>query len=309
MRTICPVFAALMRHALPCRTCCIVVLQAAVNYNSTRMFVWRLLRNVSIGEGGQRTCNFPGYIAAQTHLFGQVLPDYRQQPTNDDESGLNPAKPAPDPAAAGSLEADTPPGDHVYSLSFGYVPSAFELPEDAQDKFMQVWGQFLPVWIRIYCLSTACLFLVVASTVLGQHGLVCSHSRQHAAVLKLLFWVLQVCSNSAVHQQGLWGALSELYVSVCRFLLLRCDCIRCADPECDTEAAAAATVRREPVGAPAAATPGLVHASRSVDCPAMALAQVSAIMSGSASLILCCMLAEFGTSTISHAFSLPAECV
>jgi hypothetical protein len=31
-----------------------------------------------------------------------------------------------------------PPGDSVHSLSFGYVPSWFQLPADAQDKFMQV---------------------------------------------------------------------------------------------------------------------------------------------------------------------------
>jgi hypothetical protein len=122
-----------------------LLLQAAVNYNSTRVFVWRLLRNVSIGEGGKRTCDFPsGYIAAQTHLFGQVLPDNRRQPTSDDDSAVEvaTASAGPDAAAAGSDGAATPPGDDVYSLSFGYVSSAFKLPQDAQDKFMQVRGQF-----------------------------------------------------------------------------------------------------------------------------------------------------------------------
>lgn len=120
-------------------------MQIAVDYNSTRVFVWRLLRNVSIGEGGQRTCDFVnGYIAAQTHLFGQVLPEYRRQPESDGEEpvfGLDPARSAPDPVASGDSGAATPPGDEVYSLSFGYVPSVFDLPEDATDKFMQVRSQ------------------------------------------------------------------------------------------------------------------------------------------------------------------------
>lgn len=115
-----------------------------MNYNSSRMFVWRLLRNVSIGDDGKRTCAFQsGYIGAPTHLFGQVLTDYSSQqavPANEDTTnvyGLDPATSAADPVAVPSVSG-RPPGDGVYSLSFGYVPTLFELPADAQDKFMQV---------------------------------------------------------------------------------------------------------------------------------------------------------------------------
>lgn len=116
-------------------------MQAALNYNSTRIFVWQLLSNVSLGENGQRTCKFPsGYIAAVTHLFGQVLStDAAQQLVPDgDELQSGTALQIASKASGPDTAAAHPPGDTVHSLSFGYVPNWFQMPPDAQDKFMHI---------------------------------------------------------------------------------------------------------------------------------------------------------------------------
>lgn len=114
--------------------CC--PLQAALNYNSTRVFVWQLQRNVSLAENGQRTCTFAsGYVAASTYLFGQGLETDRQPVAGGQDGAV--MQPGADAAGAGAVRAG-PPGDTVNSLSFGYVPNWFQLPTDAQDKFMQV---------------------------------------------------------------------------------------------------------------------------------------------------------------------------
>jgi hypothetical protein len=91
--------------------------QAAMNYNSTRVFVWRLLRNVSIGENGNRTCPFSSsLVQAPTHLFGQRLADPTQQSAGLN-NGADSAKGLP-AASAGAATGD-PPGDGLYALDFG----------------------------------------------------------------------------------------------------------------------------------------------------------------------------------------------
>ena len=132
----------------PCLLCSLGIVQAAVDYNSSRVFVWRLLRNVSIGEHGERTCTFPsGYIASPTHLFGQVLADHKQQtPVADGgdpmvtlgfEAGTSSSATTP-AATSPAAPSPAPPGPELHSLSFGYVPSFFDLPADAQDKYVQI---------------------------------------------------------------------------------------------------------------------------------------------------------------------------
>jgi len=127
----------LTKEGQPC-----VLLQAAMNYNSSRVFVWRLLNNVSIGENGQRSCTFQsGYVAAPTHMFGQVLSDqkhFRSAAAPGSIFGEVTPPAGLDPGTSSAAAVTSPPGDEVYSLSFGYVSDVFELPADAQDKFMQI---------------------------------------------------------------------------------------------------------------------------------------------------------------------------
>lgn len=90
-----------------------------MTYNSSRVFVWRLLRNVSIGEGGQRTCTFSSAVVqGPTHLFGQKLADATHQLTSqhsvaDSQTGP-PASDTSPTTAAGN-----PPGNALYALGFG----------------------------------------------------------------------------------------------------------------------------------------------------------------------------------------------
>lgn len=88
-----------------------------MNYNSTRVFVFRLLRNISIGENGDRTCPFSSsLVQAPTHLFGQKLADPTQQSVGlnigaDSRKGL--------PASSAETGTGDPPWDGLYALNFG----------------------------------------------------------------------------------------------------------------------------------------------------------------------------------------------
>lgn len=110
--------------------------------------MWRLLKNVSLVDAdGRRACDFTsGFVAAPTHLFGQVIADYKRStaasPTAGGLAALGvstgpddaPDADAGGPSSAG--DAALPHGDAFNSLSFGFIPGVFELPNDAQDKFM-----------------------------------------------------------------------------------------------------------------------------------------------------------------------------
>jgi hypothetical protein len=132
---------------------------------STRTRVWTLINNVSIAENGDMQCSWPdGNVTYPTQLLGHVVhthgPSARVHDSGAVASPLSPeaivlghadantnrnGTPAADPYlpydmarshAAGS--ATGPPYEELYSLGFGYVPSLFQLPVDAQDKFLTI---------------------------------------------------------------------------------------------------------------------------------------------------------------------------
>lgn len=134
---------------------------------STRVRVWTLIRNVSIAAGGDMLCSWPdGNVTYPTQLLGPVVHTYGASArVHDSGSVASPLSPeaivlghadadthrnGSDSASAdpylpydvagwqGSGDDVTPPYEELYSLNFGYVPSLFQLPVDAHDKFLQI---------------------------------------------------------------------------------------------------------------------------------------------------------------------------
>jgi hypothetical protein len=134
---------------------------------STRVRVWTLIRNVSITAGGDMLCSWPdGNVTYPTQLLGPVVHTYGPSARVHDSGSV--ASPlSPEAIVLGHADADTrrngsdsasadpylpydvagwqgngddviPPYEELYSLNFGNVPSLFQLPVDAHDKFLQI---------------------------------------------------------------------------------------------------------------------------------------------------------------------------
>lgn len=130
-----------------------MVVQAAAAYNSSRVFVWRLIANVSVGKSGEPACPWPNRrVAGPTHLFGEVLRDKAGAPQGGVSASaalMADSSPSAMPAtwqanssnsnisSDGAREAYIP-RDDLYALSFGYAASLLELPADAPEKLLQI---------------------------------------------------------------------------------------------------------------------------------------------------------------------------
>lgn len=154
-----------MFDALRCR----LLLQNALSSRSTstRTRVWTLINNVSIADKGQMLCPWPdGNITYVTQLLGPVVhthgssirpyhsPGAVATPLSAEaivlgQSGKGNGTSSEEAAASdpylqydeGTVGVDgptAPPSDELFALSFGYVPSLFQLPIDASDKFLQM---------------------------------------------------------------------------------------------------------------------------------------------------------------------------
>jgi hypothetical protein len=139
----------------------VLLLQTALasKSTSTRTRVWTLTTNVSIAENGHMQCSWPdGNVTYPTQLLGAVVHTYgptaRMHDTGAVASPLSPEAIVlghadantnrngtggdpylPYDAARPSVDAGPvhpPTHQELYSLSFGYVPSLFQLPVDAQ---------------------------------------------------------------------------------------------------------------------------------------------------------------------------------
>lgn len=158
-----------MTQQLPGGSTCFPLLLAlqtalASKSTSTRTRVWTLINNISIAEDGIMQCPWPdGNVTYPTQLLGPVVhtygPSARVHDTGSVASPLSPEAIVLGHADAtsnrsGSAGADPylpydlagfqergsarPPYKDLYALSFGYVPSLFQLPVDAHDKFLQI---------------------------------------------------------------------------------------------------------------------------------------------------------------------------
>jgi hypothetical protein len=137
---------------------------------STRTRVWTLINNVSIADDGNLQCTWPdGNVTYPTQLLGPVVHTHGPSARVHDKgavasplspeaivlghadavlssrngNGLN-ATPLADPYQPYDM-SDTrpdgvpqPPYGQQFALSFGYLPRVFQLPADAQDKFLQI---------------------------------------------------------------------------------------------------------------------------------------------------------------------------
>lgn len=139
---------------------------------STRTRVWTLIKNVSIADAGGLQCPWPdGNITYPTQLLGPVVHTFGPSARVHD-NGVVASPLSPEAIVLGHADADThrngaasSSGDSVpadpylpydvggmqasagaeaapyaelYALNFGYVPSLFQLPVDAHDKFLQI---------------------------------------------------------------------------------------------------------------------------------------------------------------------------
>lgn len=137
---------------------------------STRTRVWTLINNVSIADKGQMLCPWPdGNITYVTQLLGPVVHthgngnrphdspgavatplsaeaivlgqsgkgDGSNGTSNEEAAESDPYLPY-DVGTSGVGGPTSPPFDELFALSFGYVPSLFQLPLDASDKFLQM---------------------------------------------------------------------------------------------------------------------------------------------------------------------------
>jgi hypothetical protein len=140
---------------------------------STRTRVWMLINNVSIADDADMQCTWPdGNVTYPTQLLGPVVhthgpsarvhdkgtvasplspeaivlghADAALSSRNGNGNGPNAATRPADPYQSydvGDMHHDgvtTPPYDQQFALSFGYLPRVFQLPVDAQDKFLQI---------------------------------------------------------------------------------------------------------------------------------------------------------------------------
>lgn len=127
--------------------------------------MWTLIGNVTLGDKGEAVCPWPdGNVTYPTQLLGPYVhthgPSTRvfsggsavASPLSPEAIVLGHADAAHNRSSAAAavdldvgydqLQRDGPssatPLDEFYSLSFGYIPGLFQLPVEAQDKFMQV---------------------------------------------------------------------------------------------------------------------------------------------------------------------------
>lgn len=142
----------------PCVRVGVPVLQSALSSrsSSTRTRVWTLISNVSIADRGQMACAWPdSNITYPMQLMGQVVHTHgpfthvhgAMEGGSSTEAIVLSAAGAPNSSAVDPYSAydavraaglSTPPLSELYSVSFGYLPSLFQLPVDAQDKYLQI---------------------------------------------------------------------------------------------------------------------------------------------------------------------------
>ena len=125
--------------------------------------MWTLINNVTVAEDGRMQCSWPdGNITYSLQLLGPVVHTYGPSMRVHQARGAvaDPLSPEsivlghadassnhstddaaedPDLPYDGGVAAEgSPPLAKLYALSFGYVPSMFQLPVSAQDKFVQI---------------------------------------------------------------------------------------------------------------------------------------------------------------------------
>lgn len=149
----------------PC-SCMLLQTALASKSTSTRTRVWTLTTNVSIAENGHMQCSWPdGNVTYPTQLLGALVHTYGPT-TRMHDNGAVASPLSPEAIVLGHADANTnrngtassdpylpydvakastnagpvhpPTYQELYSLSFGYVPSLFQLPVNAQDKFLQI---------------------------------------------------------------------------------------------------------------------------------------------------------------------------
>jgi hypothetical protein len=159
--TICAVAAGL------CLCLAAVLPQTALSSRSTssRMRVWSLINNVSIADNGAMQCFWPdGNVTYPTQLLGAVVHTYGPgarvhtqgavaSPLSPEAIVLGHADAASTSRSSANSTAsargvagsqfdagspDVAAFGEDFALSFGYKPSLFQLPVDAQDKFLHI---------------------------------------------------------------------------------------------------------------------------------------------------------------------------
>lgn len=150
-------------YKLPVCVCCFIdmlplllLLQSALSSrsSSTRTRVWTLVNNISITDSGHLQCSWPdGNITYPMQLLGQVVHTFNMSshvhgvPDRRSTEGIVLGQAMANEGASTHAQQDgfdvygaplSPPLSELYSLSFGYMPDLFQLPADAQDKFLQI---------------------------------------------------------------------------------------------------------------------------------------------------------------------------